>query len=112
MEKELSRSAVMTLEEGEELVTGRATPLIPQVGRYKLLAKKKIDGSVEWAHFVEREDGRKEKVIRGTVPSPEAFEIVIETINSNLRKVFGVITQPADYDVRTLDGQAISGTIH
>jgi hypothetical protein len=112
MKKDLSQSAVMTLNEGEELVAGRTTALIPQVGRYKLLAKKKADGSIEWAHFVEREDGRKEKVIRGTVPSADAFEIVIAAINSNLSKVFGVITQPADYDVRTLDGQVISGTIH
>ena len=77
-----------------------------------MLAKKKVDGSIEWAHFVEREDGLKEKVIRGTVPSIEAFEMVIDAINRNLRKVFGVVTQPAKYDVRTLDGQRIPGTIH
>ncbi len=112
MQKDLSKSAVMTLGEGEELVAGRTTALIPQVGRYKLLAKKKADGSIEWAHFVEREDGRKEQVIRGTVPSTDAFDIVIDAVNSNLRKVFGVTTQSAEFEVRNLDGQEMSGTIH
>ena len=44
------------------------TPPIPQVGIYKLLAKKKADGMIEWAHFVQHDNGLKEKEIRGTVP--------------------------------------------
>ena len=35
--------AVMNIAEGEELFGGWATPSIPQVGIYKLLAKKKAD---------------------------------------------------------------------
>jgi len=37
---------------------------------------------------------------------------VIETINNNLRRIFGVILQPAGYDIRTLDGKKVSDTVH
>jgi len=41
MKSSLSQMAVMNVEKGEEVVGGWATPHIPQVGLYKLLAKKK-----------------------------------------------------------------------
>jgi hypothetical protein len=41
MKSSLSQAAVMNVEKGEEIVGGWATPHIPQVGLYKLLAKKK-----------------------------------------------------------------------
>lgn len=112
MKNNLSQMAVMNLEEGEEIFTGRATPHIPQVGIYKLLAKKKVDGSIEWAHFVQRDNGLKEKVMRGTVNTLDEFDIVIDTVNSNLRRIFGVTMQPAAYDVCTLDGKKASDTKH
>lgn len=62
MNNNLSQMAVMNLAEGEEILTGLATPHIPQVGVYKLLAKKKTDGTIEWAHFVQRDNGLKDKV--------------------------------------------------
>ena len=77
MKKSHSKNAVMTLEKGEDILAGRATAHIPQVGIYKLLAKKKVDGTIEWAHFVERDNGLKENVIRGTVNSLDEFDIVI-----------------------------------
>lgn len=112
MKNNLSQMAVMNLEEGEEIFTGWATPHIPQVGIYKLLAKKKVDGSIEWAHFVQRDNGLKEKVMRGTVNTLDEFDIVIDAVNSNLRRVFRVTMQPAAYDVRTLDGKKASDTKH
>ena len=112
MKSNLSQMAVMTMEEGEEILAGRVTAHIPQVGIYKLLAKKKVDGTIEWAHFVERDNGLKEKVMRGTVNTLDEFAIVIDAVNNNLRRVFGVGMQPAEYDVRTLDGKKASDTKH
>ncbi len=43
MKNNPSQIAVMSLEEGEDIFAGRVTPHIPQVGIYKLLAKKKVD---------------------------------------------------------------------
>ena len=112
MKSNLSQVAVMTIDEGEEILTGRATAHIPQVGIYKLLAKKKADDTIEWAHFVERDNGLKEKVMRGSVKSLDEFTIVIDTVNNNLRRIFGVTMQPAEFDVRTLDGKKASDTMH
>ena len=112
MKNNLSKIAVMTIEAGEEILAGQTTGHIPQVGRYKLLAKKKVDGTIEWAHFVERDNGLKEKVMRGTVKTSEEFDIVIDAVNNNLAKIFGVTMQPAAYDLRTLDGNKVSDTIH
>jgi len=50
-------------------------------------------------------------VMRGTVNTLEEFDIVTDAVNSNLHKIFGVIMQPAEYDVRTLDGKKVSDTI-
>jgi hypothetical protein len=112
MKSKLSQIAVMTIEKGEEILDGRATANIPQVGIYKLLAKKKVDDTIEWAHFVERDNGLKEKVIRGTVKSLDELNVVIDTINKNLLRIFGVTMQPAEYEVRTLDGKKASETMH
>ena len=67
MDNNHSQIAVMNLEEGEDIFAGRVTPHIPQVGIYKLLAKKKVDGTIEWAHFVQRDNGLKEQVMRDVV---------------------------------------------
>lgn len=112
MKNSLLQTAVLNIEEGEEILDGRATADIPQVGIYKLLAKKKVDDTIEWAHFVERDNGEKEKIIRGTVNSIDEFDILIDTVNKNLSRVFGVTMQPAEYEVRTLDGKKTSDTMH
>ncbi len=112
MKNNLSQIAVMNIEDGEEILTGLATAHIPQVGIYKLLAKKKVNDTIEWAHFVERDNGLKEKVMRGTVNSLGEFDIVIDTVNNNLRRIFGVTMQPAEFEVRTLDGKKASDTMH
>lgn len=112
MKNSLLQTAVLNIEEGEEILDGLVTADIPQVGIYKLLAKKKVDDMIEWAHFVERDNGVKEKIIRGTVNSIDEFDILIDTVNKNLSRVFGVTMQPAEYEVRTLDGKKTSDTMH
>jgi hypothetical protein len=112
MNPDLSLIAVMNIVEGEEIFGGWATPHIPQVGIYKLLAKKKMDGTIEWAHFVQRDNGLKERVIRGTVNTPAELDIVTDTANNNLRKIFGATMLATGYDVCSLDGIKASDTIH
>lgn len=112
MKPNLSQMAVMNIEKGEEFFGGWATPPIPQVGIYKLLAKKKADGTIDWVHFVQRDNGTKERVMRGTVNTLDEFAIVNDTVNNNLRRTFGVTMQAAKYDIRTMDGKKASDTKH
>ncbi len=104
--------AVMSVDEGEEIVGGWASAHIPQVGIYKLLAKKRVDGVIEWAHFVQRDSGLKEKVYRGEVESREKLNEVLEIMNRQLQRVFGTSMKAADYDMSTLDGKKASKTKH
>lgn len=95
----------MNVDKGEEIIGGWATPRIPQVGLYKLLAKKKVDGVIEWAHFIQRDNGLKERVMRGTAKDRAELDTVIEIANRNLSKLFGVKLQTTEYDMYTLDGK-------
>ena len=110
----LRQVAVMTVDAGEEVLGGYVTPHVPQVGIYKLLAKKKKDGTCEWAHFVQRDDGRKENVYRGEVENEARLADVVATINRALRTAYGeaVNLQPTDSDMYTLDGKQVSPTRH
>ena len=110
--KSLSQMAVMNVDEGEEIAGGWASPHNPQVGIYKLLAKKKRYGSFEWAHFVQRDNGLKEKVYRGQVQSREQLDEVLEIMNKNLHKFLGVTMRAADYNACSLDGKKASPTKH
>ena len=112
MKDNLSQMAVMIVKEGEEVLAGRITEHIPQVGLYKLLAKKKADGTIEWAHFVQRDNGLRENVMRGTVDTLDQFDLLIDTVSNNLRRIFGVTLKLATPDVRTLDGVKVSDTTH
>jgi hypothetical protein len=112
MSPDTSRAAVLSVEKGEEIFGGWATAPIPQVGIYKLLAKKKADGTIEWAHFVQRDSGVKEKVIRGTVQTREEFPIVKNAIDNNLHRIFGVTLQEVGFDIGKLDGKKAAGTLH
>lgn len=106
--------AVMGVDEGEEIAGAWVTPHVPQIGIYKLLAKKKADGTCEWAHFVQRDNGLKEKVYRGTVENEERLKDVVAAINSALHTAYGpgIQLQVADADVYTLDGKKDSGIVH
>jgi hypothetical protein len=109
---DLSRAAVLSIEKGEEIFGGWATAPIPQVGIYKLVAKRKADGTIEWAHFVQRDSGVKEKVMRGDVKTAEEFSVVKDAIENNLRRIFGVTLQAAGYDIGTPNGKTATGTMH
>lgn len=100
--KSLRQMAIMNVDKGEEIIGGWASAHIPQVGIYKLLAKKRADGIVEWAHFVQRDSGAKEKVYRGEVESREKLDEVLEIMNGQLKRVFGITMKAADYDMYTL----------
>jgi hypothetical protein len=112
MRPDLSRAAVLSIDKGEEIFGGWATAPIPQVGSYKLLAKKTADGTIEWAHFVQRDSGAKERVLRGAVKTPEEFTVVQDAINGNLQRIYGVTLRTAGYDCSTLDGKKATGTRH
>src|SRR5512134_1205914 len=108
----LRQIAVMNVVKGEEIVGGWASAHIPQVGVYKLLAKKRVDGVIEWAHFVQRDNGLKEKVYRGEVESREKLGEVLEIMNGQLKRVFGVIMKAAGYDMYTPGGKDTTSTKH
>lgn len=108
--KPLRQVAVMNVEKDEQIVGGWASAHIPQVGIYKLLAKKRADGVIEWAHFVQRDNGLKDKVYRGEVESRERLDDVLEIMNGQLKRVFGVTMKLADYDMYTLGGKDTTST--
>ncbi|MEZ4601368.1 MAG: hypothetical protein R2940_16390 [Syntrophotaleaceae bacterium] len=112
MSHDLSRAAVMRIEKGEEMLGGWVSEQIPQVGIYKVLAKKKTDGIIEWAHFVQRDNGLKDRVIRGEAKNHQEFDAVLETIKKTLRRIYGVSLQAADYDIRNPDGKKVTGSKH
>lgn len=106
--------AVMSVERGETIAGIWVAPPVSNIGTYKLVAKQKSNGSCEWAHFVQRADGRRDKVYRGTVECPEHLEDVLTAINAALRRRFGpsVQLQAADADFFTLDGRKLDSSVH
>ncbi len=97
----------MSLEEGEEIAGMWVTPHLEGIGIYKLIAKKKADGTCEWAHFVQRDNGIRENVIRGTLENAGRLAEVLQVFNNALHTAFGpgVSFQQAGADVYTLDGK-------
>lgn len=85
----MSQFAVMNIEKGEEIAMALVSGHIPGTGRYKFLAKKKKNGTFEWAHFTERDNGLKENVYRGEVKNQDELKLVLEIMNKNLKKIFG-----------------------
>lgn len=104
--------AIMNIDEGEEIASACASPHIPKTGIYKFLAKKKKDGTFEWAHFVQRDNGMKENIYRGHVETRQQLDLVLDIMNRNLKKIFKVEMRAADYDVYSLDGKKASNIKH
>ena len=50
--------------------------------------------------------------MRGTVNTSDEFNLVLDAVNSNLLRIFGVALKAASYDVRSLDGSKVSDTLH
>lgn len=98
--------ALMAVAGGEVIVGTWTTAIVPGIGFYKLLAKRRRDGSCEWVHFVQRADGSKDKVYRGEVEHEARLADVVAAINSALRTAYGsaVALQPADADISFVDG--------
>ena len=105
MKKPLSQMAVMNVDEGEEIFGGWVTAHIPQTGCYKLLAKKNKQGKIEWAHFIQRDNGEKKVIFRGTLDDESQIDTLLDAANKNLQRLFGVTLQKADYDAYTVDGK-------
>lgn len=85
--------AVIEIHAGEELVGGWVTPHINGTGLYKLVAKKRRDGKIEWAHFIQRDSGLRESVLTGTVDNTAQLQSVLELANKNLSHTFGAHIQ-------------------
>ena len=111
--EEARKLAVMNLESDEELAGFWISPAIPGTGVYKLIAKKKVDGVYEWAHFIQRVDGRRDVVLRGMAASREQLDQVVATADRNLRKFFGPAFRlgPAEFTISTLDGKEAPPTL-
>ena len=104
--------AILNIDKGEEIASACASPHIAGTGVYKFLAKKKKDGTFEWAHFVQRDNGAKENIYRGQAETRQQLDLVLEIMNRNLKKIFKVEMRSADYDVYSLDGKKAPPHIH
>lgn len=89
----MEQLAIMNVAKGEEIVAGLVSNHIPGTGRYKFLAKKNKKGTYEWAHFVERDNGFKEKLYRGEVKDKHELKLVLNIMNNTLKKVFGEMAE-------------------
>jgi hypothetical protein len=85
----MEQIAVLNVEKGEVIVAALVGGHVEGCGRYKFPAKKKKDGRIEWAHFMQRDNGLKEKVYRGEVGSQKELDVVLEIMNNNLSGIFG-----------------------
>ena len=112
MARDISKQAVMNVDKGEEVAGMWATPDIPQTGVYKLVAKKRKDGKIEWAHFIHRPDGTRKVVVRGEVESKARLAEVLDAANKHLQGIFGVTMSAADVSMKTLDGRTTDDTMH
>ena len=97
---------IMEIEKGEAIAGVWLSDTVPEIGFYKLLAKRKRDGTCEWVHFVQRADGRKEKFYQGRVESESQLQEVVEAINRALNTAYGrrINLHPADADILPGDG--------
>ena len=102
----------MNVDKGEEIAGLWATPQIPQIGVYKLVVKKRVDGIYEWAHFQHRPDGTRKVLFRGELETKIRIADVLDAANKTLRNVYGVTMSVADADISTLDGRKSSDTVH
>jgi hypothetical protein len=104
---ELKQQAIMNVEKGEEIVGG-----LHRISRRwdstNFWQRKKANGIIERAHFIQRDNGLKERVLRGTARNCGEPDKVIEVANQNPLGLFGVTLQATDYDMYTLDGKKTS----
>jgi hypothetical protein len=101
--------AIMNLCRGEEIAAMMMSEQIPGTGHYKLLAKKRVDGKFEWAHFIQRSNGYKEKMYKGEVSSEDELKMIINVMNKTLVRIFGPVAEmkPGKPSFYSLDGKEI-----
>lgn len=109
---DLRSQAVMHVDKGEEIAGMWATPQLPQIGIYKLIVKKRLDGKFEWVHFQHRADGTRKVLFRGAVESKDRIAVVLDAANKSLRNVYGIMMSPADSEMTTLDGRKAGSSMH
>ncbi len=109
---DLKPHAVMSVDHGETIEGLWATSEIPQLGVYKLVAKKRTDGVYEWVHFQHKPDGSRKVLFRGEVESKERLAVVLDAANKYLEKLFGVTMSIADVGMKTLDGRNMDNKVH
>jgi hypothetical protein len=78
------RSALMVIESGEEIAGLWASEEIPEIGIFKLLAKKRKDGMIEFAHFLLHCTGEVSSIFRGETADPEELQEVLVMIETAL----------------------------
>jgi len=102
--------AIMNLCKGEEIAAMMMSAQIPGTGHYKLLAKKRVDGKFEWAHFVQRTNGYKEKMYKGEVETEDELKILIDIMNKTLVRIFGPNAEmkPGKPSFYSLDGKELN----
>lgn len=112
--KQARERAIMTLDKDENIVGIWATPPIPQTGFYKLLAKQKADGCIEWAQLLQRIDGTKELMFRGTVKSKKELNKVVDLVSTQLSRTFGTSIKltTAKAEFYSLNGMKYDNTVN
>ena len=109
---DLKSQAIMSVDEGESIEGMWATPQIPQIGIYKLAAKKRVDDVYEWVHFQHRPDGIRKMLFRGEVKSKESLAEVLNLANKQLQNLFGTTMSVAEVSMKTLDGRSTDNKVH
>jgi hypothetical protein len=106
--------AIMNVAKGETIAGAWVSPRIPGTGFYKLLAKRKADGTYEWVHFLQRENGSKKELFRGEVESEDRLHDVVDAASATLGKIFGIGVKlnVAEFDAYTVDGKKFGDTVH
>lgn len=107
--EDLSNTAVLNFEEGDEIAGMYVSPKIETIGIYKLIVFKRKSGIYEWANFVERDNGVRKVVYRGEFDTPDKIEILVNTINKALNTAYGpaVKLHPGKAVMKTMDGKEI-----
>jgi hypothetical protein len=108
---DLRSQAVLNIDAGEEIAGLWATPRIPDIGIYKLTAKKRLDGKFEWVHFQHRPDDTRKVLLRGEVASGDLLGAILSVTNSTLSRIYGVVMQAADFSASTTDGKKFDGPV-
>ncbi|MBI4771509.1 MAG: hypothetical protein HY784_14140 [Chloroflexi bacterium] len=100
---------IMEVHHGEAVAGTWVSNTVPGVGFYKLLAKRKTDGTCEWVSFTQRANGSKDSFYRGTVEDKARLQEVVEVHNSALHSAYGhsVSLHPADADMYPVDGAVV-----